>query len=141
MIAGFLKTSRDLASEVLVPGSSRPYIVPTVVSIAAVILTTIVLLSVDRYLEAQHLVLAYLLPTTLIAVAYGSTFAFLASFMSAVLAAYFLFPPKFSLYVADPLHIAELGFFMLFAALASKVVAVLTHGIRVKNNAADDPDK
>jgi len=55
--------------------------------------------------------------------------AFLTSFASGIAAAYFLFPPKFSLYVSDSLHIAELGFFMLLTLLASKVVSLLTEDI------------
>jgi K+-sensing histidine kinase KdpD len=113
------------------------YIAPAVVSLAAVLLTTILLLSFEPLLQAQHLVLAYLLPTTLIAIAYGSTFAFLTSFASAAAAAYFLFPPKFSLYVADPLHAAELGFFIVFAMIASKTVAVLTYEVRERSDSAD----
>jgi K+-sensing histidine kinase KdpD len=91
-----------------------------------------VLLTLDSYLEAQHLVFGYIVPTTLIAMQYGSGFAFLTSFASGLAAAYFLFPPKFSIYIADPLHVAELGFFIMLALLASKAVAVLTSDARVK---------
>jgi hypothetical protein len=63
---------------------------------------------------------------------YGSGFAFLTSFASGLAAAYFLFPPKFSIYIADPRHVAELGFFIMLALLASKAVAVLTSDARVK---------
>jgi K+-sensing histidine kinase KdpD len=77
-------------------------------------------------------VVAYLLPAAIIAVYFGSTLAFLASLASGLLAAFFLFPPKFSLYIASPVHIAELGFFMLLALIASKAVAVVAHDIRKK---------
>jgi K+-sensing histidine kinase KdpD len=108
------------------------FIEPVVASFASVLLTTIVLLTLDSYLEAQHLVFGYIVPTTLIAMQYGSGFAFLTSFASGLAAAYFLFPPKFSIYIADPRHIAELGFFIMLALLASKAVAVLTSDARVK---------
>src|SRR5262249_30806630 len=98
-------------------------------SIAAVAVTTIALLIVDSLAAVDHLVIAYLLPATLIAVYFGSTFAFLTSFASGLSAAYFLFPPKFSLYIADSLHVAELGFFMLLALTASKAVAAITHDV------------
>ena len=103
-------------------------------SFVALLLTTIIVLIIDAYLEPQHLVIVYLLPTTLIAVQYGSSFAFLTSFASGVAAAYFLFPPKFSLYIAHPLHVAEMGFFIVFALIASKIVALLTHDIRVRKS-------
>jgi K+-sensing histidine kinase KdpD len=103
---------------------------PMLVSLAAVLLTTIVLASIDSYIDVQELVLAYLFPTTLIAIAYGSMLAFLASFASGLAAAYFLFPPKLSLYIADPLHVAELGFFLLLALLAAKVASSLADDLR-----------
>jgi K+-sensing histidine kinase KdpD len=128
---------RIFIREPRIEAQTLDYIAPALVSLAAVLLTTILLLSFESLLQAQHLVLAYLLPTTLIAIAYGSTFAFLTSFASAVAAAYFLFPPKFSLYVADPLHVAELGFFIVFAIIASKTVAVLTYDVRERPNRID----
>ena len=73
-------------------------------------------------------------PAAIIAVYYGSTLAFLASLASGPLAAYFLFPPKFSLYIANPVHIAELGFFMLLALIASKAGAVVAHDVGRKKS-------
>ncbi len=101
-----------------------------VVAFAAVLATTIVLLAMDEYLEADHLVLGYLLPTVVIAMHYGSTLAVLTCFAGGLAAAYFLFPPKFSFFVAEPLHAAELGFYLLLAILASKAVAGLTDDLR-----------
>jgi K+-sensing histidine kinase KdpD len=98
---------------------------PIVISLVAVLLTTAVLFFINSYLAAQHLVLGYLLPTMFIAVYFGSTIAVLTALASGVAAAYFLFPPLFSFYIADPLHIAELGFFTLLAIVASKAVGVL----------------
>jgi K+-sensing histidine kinase KdpD len=104
-------------------------VAPILTAFSVVVVTTAVLYVIESYLEAQHLVIAYLFPTTLIAIRYGSSLAFLTSFASGIAAAYFLFPPKFSLYISEPLHIAELGFFMLLALLASKVVSLLTEDI------------
>jgi K+-sensing histidine kinase KdpD len=69
------------------------------------------------------------LPTIFIAIYFGSTVAVLTSLASGLAAAYFLFPPRFSFYIADRLHIAELGFTILLAVIASKVVGVLTDDI------------
>src|SRR5262249_12549571 len=101
-----------------------------VVAFAAVLATTVVLLAIDEYLEADHLVLGYLLPTVIIAMHYGSTLAVFTCFAGGVAAAYFLFPPKLSFYVANPLHAAELGFYLLLAILASKAIAGLTDDLR-----------
>ena len=106
--------------------------VPIIASAAAVAITTLALVIIDSFLVVDHLVVAYLLPAAIIAVYFGSTLAFLASLASGLLAAFFLFPPKFSLYIASPVHIAELGFFMLLAVIASKAVAVVAHDIRKK---------
>ena len=70
---------------------------------------------------------------------YGSTVAVLTSFASALAAAYFFFPPKFSFYIADPLHIAELGFFLLLAVIASKAVAVATRADRATKSTSRRP--
>ena len=101
------------------------FLVPVVMALAAVLATTVLLLAVDTQLATEHLVLGYLLPTMIIAVYYGSTFAVLTSFISVLAAAYFLFPPKFSFYITNITHIAELGFFLMLAIIASKAVAVL----------------
>jgi hypothetical protein len=106
---------------------------PVLVAFTAVLLTTFVLLAVDSYLSPDHLVLGYLVPTVVIALHYGSTLAVISSFASGIAAAYFLFPPKLSFYVTDPLHIGELGFFLLLAVIASKAVAVLTDDVRARH--------
>jgi K+-sensing histidine kinase KdpD len=111
------------------PGHGRlrvGWLTPAVICVAAVAVTSVVLYAINSYLAAQHLVLGYLLPTILIAVYYGSTFAVFTSFASGLAAAYVLFPPTFSFYIADSMHVAELGFFLLLASIASKAVSVLT---------------
>ena len=88
-------------------------IVPVAVSLVAILWTTIVLTAVHSNLMAddpEHLALAYLLPTIFVAIFFGSTLAIASSFVSGLAAAYFIYPPKFSLYIADPRHVAELGF-------------------------------
>src|SRR5262245_59576703 len=112
-------------------------VIPAVVSFAAVLLTTLGLVAIHSYLATEHLVLVYLLPTILVAVYFGSIIAVLTAFASGLAAAYFLLPPQFSFYVADPRHIAELGFTMLLDVIASKVVAALAHDAR--RDAGDQP--
>jgi two-component system sensor histidine kinase KdpD len=102
------------------------FVAPALLSLVAVLVTTLILLLISSYLEAEHLVLGYLVPTILIAVYCGSAFAVFTSFASGLAAAYFFFPPKLSFYIADPRHVAELGFFLLLAAIASKAVSAIT---------------
>jgi two-component system sensor histidine kinase KdpD len=99
---------------------------PILVAFFAVLLTSVALLAVDQFLDAKALVFVYLLPTVFMAMHYGSTVGVLTSFASGLVAAYFFFPPKFSFYIADPLNVAELGFFLLLAVIASKAVAAVT---------------
>jgi len=110
-------------------------IAPIVVSFATVLLTTLVLFTIEAYLATEHLLLVYLLPTIFTAIYFGSTIAVVTSFASGLAAAYFLLPPQFSFYIANRLHIAELGFTILLAVIASKVVGVLTCDINQKPEA------
>jgi K+-sensing histidine kinase KdpD len=105
---------------------------PVLICFVAVLLTTILLSTIDRFVPAEHLMLGYLLPTILVAIYFGSTLAVLSSFASGLAAAYFLLPPKFSFYIDDPVHIAELGFTVMLAIIGSKVVAALADDIAVK---------
>jgi len=110
------------------------WVTSILVACSAVMLTTFVLLTIEGYLAAEHLVLGYLLPTIVIAMHYGSTLAVITSFISGFAAAYFLFAPKFSFYIADPLNVAELAFFLLLAITASKAVAGLTDDLRARKS-------
>src|SRR6516165_8601272 len=104
---------------------------PVLVAFSAILLISVVLLAVDSFLDAEALAFIYLLPVMVMAMHYGSTVGVLASFASALAAAYFCFPPKFSFFIADPLNVAELGFFLLLTVIASKAVAVVTEDDRV----------
>ena len=112
---------------------------PILVAFSAILLTSVVLLAVDSFLDAETLAFIYLLPTVVMAMHYGSTVAVLTSFASALSAAYFFFPPKFSFYIADPLNVVELGFFLLLAVIASKAVAVATRDDRATKSTSRRP--
>jgi K+-sensing histidine kinase KdpD len=95
--------------------------------LAAVLVTTLCLSAINSVLPTEHLMLGYLLPSILVAIYFGSTLAVLTSFAGGLSAAYFLLPPQFSFYIDDPVHIAELGFTILLAAIASKAVGALAY--------------
>ena len=109
---------------------------PLLVALSAILITSGALLAVDAFLDAKPLIFVYLLPTVVMAMHYGSTVAVVTSFASGLAAAYFFFPPKFSFYIADPLNVAELGFFLLLAVIASKAVAAVTEGGRAAKRRA-----
>jgi len=78
--------------------------------------------------DPEDLALAYLLPTIFIAVFFGSTLAVATSFGSGLAAAYLIYPPQMTVWIGDPNHVAELGFILLLAITASKVVGVIIGG-------------
>src|SRR5262244_2606326 len=74
---------------------------PVLLALSAILLTSVVLLAVDSFIDAEALAFIYLLPTIVMAMHYGSTVGVLTSFASALAAAYFCFPPKFSFFTAQ----------------------------------------
>jgi two-component system, OmpR family, sensor histidine kinase KdpD len=127
---------RNLKHKVVVIES----LAPLLICFAAVLLATLVLSMIDSFTATEHLMLGYMLPIILVAIYCGSTLAVLTSFASGLAAAYFLLPPKFIFYIDDPVHIAELGFNLVLALTASKVVGALADDIRreVKAERADE---
>ena len=127
VLYAFLKMSVWMLSAVRtgIVLSVRTGIVSSVlVALSAVLLATIVLLTVDTFFGAdERIAFMYLLPVVVMAMHCGTTIGVLTSFVSALAAAYYFFPPKFSFYIADPLHVAEMGFFLLLAGIVSKAAA------------------
>jgi K+-sensing histidine kinase KdpD len=107
-------------------GGGRP-LLPIVACVSAVVLTTAALSIAGPVLGTKHLLMGYLLPATVIAIFFGAPFAVLTSVASTVTAAFFLVPPQFSFEIADSSDVAELGFFMLLALVASKAVAAIQY--------------
>jgi K+-sensing histidine kinase KdpD len=131
-------TSRDrtldlLVSHVPIRVIKSGFILPVGLSLALILLTSLVLAEVhsalttlDVWKDPEDLALAYLLPTIFVAVFFGSTIAVMTSLASGLAAAYFIYPPQFGVLIADSQHIAELGFFVVLGITASKAVAVIT---------------
>jgi Domain of unknown function (DUF4118) len=89
--------------------TARDMILPIGLSLALILLTSLVLAQIHSHLTAlgiwhdpEDLALAYLLPTIFIAVFFGSTVAVITSLASGVAAAYFVYPPQFSLLFDHP---------------------------------------
>ena len=81
----------------------RDLIAPILLSIAAVLFTSILLVDVHSDLTALHiwhdpedLAVAYVLPTIFITVLFGSNIGVWSAFTSGLAAAYFVSPPQFS---------------------------------------------
>src|SRR5262245_65720797 len=107
---------------------------PIALSMAAILLTTLLVAEAYSHATALHirdpddLALAFLLPTIFIAVFFGSPLAVASSFASGLAAAYVVYPPQLSIWIHDPTHVAELGFIVLLAIVASKAVGVIIDG-------------
>src|SRR5215467_7082444 len=107
---------------------------PIALSLAAILLTSLVVAEAYSHAKALHvrdpedLALAFLLPTIFVEVFFGSTLGVATSFGSGLAAAYLIYPPQLSVWIGDPNHVAELGFILLLAITASKAVGVIIDG-------------
>ena len=118
--------------------------VPIAVSFAVVAAVTAVLWLVR--LEAvgpQHLVFFYLLPTTFMAILYGSFAAMLGAFVATACAAFFLYDPIHSFHVANTLEVGELFCFAGLASIGAKCAADLLRpvtNLSQQNSATERPE-
>jgi Domain of unknown function (DUF4118)/Acetyltransferase (GNAT) domain len=85
-----------------------------------VALATATLLVVDATFDIPHLVFAYLLPIIYVAITFGRVSALIATVMSGLCAAFFLYEPTLSINVDDQLDVAELALFCAGALLMSQ---------------------
>ena len=106
---------------------------PVAVALAVVAAATAVLWLVRQTVGGeQHLVFFYLLPMALVAILYGSLPAMLCAAAATVCAAFFLYDPIYSFYVADPLDLGELICFTGLALIGAKCTAdLLRPAIRI----------
>jgi two-component system sensor histidine kinase KdpD len=105
----------------------RRWITPVTVSLVFVGMTTAALWAAEAHLQQDHLIFIYLVPTALIAIRYGSISAMGVTIASSLAASYFLYAPRFSFEIANPLDMMELVLFCLLALLASQVVSGFAH--------------
>jgi K+-sensing histidine kinase KdpD len=115
---------------------SKRWVGPVLVAAVLVALTTGVLLAIYLASQAEHLIFGYLIPITFVAVRYGSAPAILTVIASDVCAAYFLYPPDFSIYIADPLQVAELSFFSLLVLATSQFIGGFADDDRLRKQTA-----
>jgi len=109
---------------------------PVVVSTAMVASTTAILLAIYLLQQPEHLVFGYLIPITAVAARYGSVPAIATAVVSDICAAYFLYPPDFSIYVTDPLQVAELVFFAVLVLPMSQFIGGWADDERLRKRAA-----
>jgi two-component system sensor histidine kinase KdpD len=110
----------------IAPVKKPTRLAPILVPLVMVAVTTGVLLTLDIFLDTERLVFGYLVPTTLAAVAYGSLIGTFTAIASALCAAYFFYPPIFTIWVEKPLHAVELFIFAALALAASHIVGGLS---------------
>jgi len=111
-------------------GEMRMWIVkraePVAVALAVVSVATAVLWMVKQSAAGeQHLVFFYLLPMALVAIVYGSLPAMICAAAATVCAAFFLYDPIYSFYIADPMGWGELICFTGLALFGAKCTADL----------------
>ena len=99
---------------------------PIGVSVAFIAIATIIIRSIDIAFGPEHLILGYLIPTSLIAFRYGSRPAMIGAIASTICAAFFLYAPIFSLYVTKSLDLAEMGLFLVLAIATTQFIAPIS---------------
>src|SRR5262245_2172708 len=111
----------------------RDWIAPILLSTVAILLVSLLLREAHTHLTALHiwddpedLALAYVLPTIVITVLFGSNIGLLSVLIGGLAAAYFIYPPEFNIQIDKPEHLAELAFFLMLSVTACKSTAVLT---------------
>ena len=109
---------------------------PFIAATAMVASTTAILLAIYLLLQPEHLVFGYLIPITAVAARYGSVPAIATAVASDICAAYFLYPPDFSIYVTDPLQVAELVFFAVLVLPMSQFIGGWADDERLRKRAA-----
>jgi len=109
---------------------------PFAAATAMVASTTAILLAIYLLLQPEHLVFGYLIPITAVAARYGSVPAIATAVASDICAAYFLYPPDFSIYVTDPLQVAELVFFAVLVLPMSQFIGGWADDERLRKRAA-----
>src|SRR5262244_1537342 len=101
------------------------WLVPVSASLLSVAAATAILSAFEIVVAPDHLIFGYMVPVSFIAIRFGNLPAMFTSIISVIGAAIFLYPPYFAIYVANPLHVAELVFFGLLALAASQIVGKL----------------
>lgn len=117
-------------------------VAPVVLVFAVVSVVTAVLWFIRiSAVGPQHLVFFYLLPIALVATLYGSLLAMLYGIAATLCAAFFLYDPLYSFYVASPLDVGELVCFVGLALIGAKCAADLLQPLLAlprQNPAAED---
>jgi two-component system sensor histidine kinase KdpD len=105
-------------------------------SLLGIACTTAVIWTIEQLfaLQPRHLVFIYCIPTTLVASRFGNAPAILATIMGGMAAIYFIYEPRFSFRVVDPLDLVEVLLFALLAVLASRVVYGLARNSILKSD-------
>jgi K+-sensing histidine kinase KdpD len=110
----------------------RDLIAPMLLTVAAILLTSLLINEAHAHLTALHiwhdpedLVAAYILPTIWAAMFFGSDIGVWSALLSGLAAAYFVYPPEFSIAIDKPEDVIELGFFLMLLVTASKSTAIL----------------
>jgi K+-sensing histidine kinase KdpD len=112
----------------------RDWIAPILLSIVTILFVSLLLSKARAHLTAfrlwddpEDLALAYILPTILITVFFGSNIGLLSVLISGPAAAYFIYPPEFSFAIHRPEHLVELGLFLVLSVTACKSTAILSN--------------
>jgi two-component system sensor histidine kinase KdpD len=106
-------------------GPLRRQLWPAVLSIALVAFTTAGLIGLSYIADLPHVSVVYLMPVLISATLWGVVPAVVAALMSMAGAAFFFYPPIYSLQVHDPLHLLDLLLFVMVAVVTGRLASNL----------------
>jgi hypothetical protein len=118
-IAGLRARAASIINENSEPRGSA-WIGQLGVSLVVLAITTAALLAVDTFFDVEHLSFVFLLPVFIIAIKFGKMHGAIASAASCLIAAFYFYTPKFSIFLDDPTNVAELACFGAIALMISK---------------------
>jgi two-component system sensor histidine kinase KdpD len=109
-------------------------------ALAAVAAVTLLSYLLRERLTLANFTMFYFLLVLVVAVRAGTMPAFVTAFVSFVCINFFLIPPYYSLWIADPREVIDLCVFLIVAAIAGRLAALARHRAELARQRAREQD-
>jgi len=103
----------------------RPQVYDFVANILLVAATTLIVFAATALLDARYLIALYLVPVVFAMLRFGFTQSLVVVLLSVFAAAFFIYEPLYSFWIADPEEFVELVIFGILALVIAYLVTVL----------------